>query len=178
MTNDEHEREAEWRWGEGPQFEESRRRTDRYRPEDWARLRSEGQALTLASAVAMKRGVAPDSAEGMALAELHREYNSRWFYQTDHAMHARLAEGYVSDPRFTKTYEDVAPGLAAWHAASIQANARRAGANLDIGDALAAVKAGMGLATAPSPGPLAQPEDKMQPRAREVATRAQRGRRR
>jgi hypothetical protein len=32
---------------------------------------------------------------------------------------------YVSDPRFTKTYEDIAPGLAAYVRDAIHANADR-----------------------------------------------------
>jgi hypothetical protein len=40
-------------------------------------------------------------------------------------MHRGLADMYVSDPRFTKTYEDMAPGLAQFLADAIRANAER-----------------------------------------------------
>ena len=42
-------------------------------------------------------------------------------------MHVGLAEGYVSDPRFTATYEKLAPGLAQFVHDAIVANAARQG---------------------------------------------------
>ena len=39
--------------------------------------------------------------------------------------HRGLADMYVADPRFTKTYEDIAPGLAAYVRDAIHANADR-----------------------------------------------------
>ena len=38
-------------------------------------------------------------------------------------MHTGLAEMYVADPRFTATYEKIAPGLAQYLHDAIQANA-------------------------------------------------------
>ena len=40
-------------------------------------------------------------------------------------MHAGIAEMYVTDPRFTRTYEDVAPGLARYVRDAVVANAAR-----------------------------------------------------
>jgi hypothetical protein len=46
------------------------------------------------------------------LADEHRAHISQWFYDCSPQMHARLAELYIADPRFTSHYEKVAPGLA------------------------------------------------------------------
>ena len=51
----------------------------------------------------------------------HREHISRWFYDVTPEVHQGLAEMYVADPRFAKTYDDVAPGLAAYVSAAILA---------------------------------------------------------
>ncbi|MGQ1837835.1 MerR family transcriptional regulator [Kocuria turfanensis] len=41
--------------------------------------------------------------------------------------HRALGDMYVADPRFTRTYEDLAPGLAQYVRDAIHANADRAG---------------------------------------------------
>jgi hypothetical protein len=40
-------------------------------------------------------------------------------------MHVGLAEMYLADPRFTETYEKIAPGLAQYLHDAIKANAAR-----------------------------------------------------
>ena len=42
-------------------------------------------------------------------------------------MHVALGEMYVADPRFTRTYEEIAAGLAGYVRDAIAANAARAG---------------------------------------------------
>ena len=61
----------------------------------------------------------------MDAAEAHRVQIATWFYDLDHGFHRGLADMYVADPRFTKTYEDIAPGLAAYVRDAIHANADR-----------------------------------------------------
>jgi hypothetical protein len=61
----------------------------------------------------------------MDLAEEHR-LSIQTFYDCPPEMHRGLGEMYVADERFTRTYEDVAPGLAAWLRDAINANADRA----------------------------------------------------
>src|SRR5688572_5599127 len=167
-------REAEWRWGNSDAFRESMKRTQSYTPQQWAQLKAEGGKLLEALGDAKRRGVDPNSAEAMAFAELNREYNSKWFYPTDHAMHARLAEMYVADDRFRATYDNVEPGLADWYAAAIQANAKRAGADLSRDSALNDLRATMGLTTAPTEGAGPFREDKAARRERENVQRKRR----
>jgi MerR family transcriptional regulator, thiopeptide resistance regulator len=174
MTDEEErEREAEWRWGNTDAFRESQKRVAQYGPAEWARIQSEGkQILDAYVALMKKRGLeGAECDEAMALAELYREYNSRWWYETSHEMHAMLAEGYVADERFKKTYEDIAPGLAEMVSRSIIANAMRAGANLAIDDALANVRAAMGVGAAPVLDEAAVVVGKQERRARELAAR-------
>ena len=61
----------------------------------------------------------------MDAAEQHRLHIHDRFYDLDHTFHRGLADMYVADPRFTKTYEDIAPGLAAYVRDAIHANADR-----------------------------------------------------
>ena len=58
--------------------------------------------------------------------EEHRQQISRWFYDCGYDIHRGLAEMYLADPRFTKNYEDLAPGLAQWVHDAMLANADRA----------------------------------------------------
>ncbi len=72
----------------------------------------------------------PDAAAGgtvaMDLAEAHRQHLIRWFYDCGYDMHRGLAELYVSDPRFTATYDEIEPGFSGYVRTAILANADRA----------------------------------------------------
>lgn len=60
--------------------------------------------------------------------EAHRRQISERFYDCSHEMHVALGDMCVQDPRFTATYEAIAPGLTEWVRDAIRANARRAAA--------------------------------------------------
>ena len=74
---------------------------------------------------ALRSGAPATSTEAMDAAEAHRAHIERWFYDLDHGFHRGLADMYLADPRFTKTYEDLAPGLAQYVHDAIHANADR-----------------------------------------------------
>jgi DNA-binding transcriptional MerR regulator len=123
--SEEHAREAEERWGETEAWRQSRDRTNRYGKDDWRRIAAEGEEVT-ARFVALKRaGTAADSAEAADAAEAHRAHIDRWFYDLGYPMHRGLADMYLADPRFMKTYDDQEPGLARYVHDAIHANADR-----------------------------------------------------
>jgi MerR family transcriptional regulator, thiopeptide resistance regulator len=117
--------EVEERWGDTDAYRESRRRAASYSKADWQGMKAEAEDHGRRLAEALRAGHAPDSAEAMDLAEEHRQHISRWFYDCPPAMHRALGEMYLADARFTKTYEDLAPGLAQWVHDAWVANARR-----------------------------------------------------
>lgn len=117
--------EVEERWGETDAYTESRRRTSRYTKDDWLRMQAEDEAITARFAAALAEGQPAGSPTTMALAEEHRGHISRWFYDCGYEMHRGLADLYVDDPRFTATYDAVAPGLARYIRDAIHANAQR-----------------------------------------------------
>jgi DNA-binding transcriptional MerR regulator len=108
----EHAAEAEQRWGDTDAYRESARRTSAYSKDDWLRIRSEADAITRAFATAMQGGQPADSAEALAAARAHRAHIAQTYYALTPQMHRGLAEMYVADERFSRTYDDVAPGLA------------------------------------------------------------------
>ena len=120
------EDEAGQKWGEGDLWKESRRRTGGYRKEDWQRIKAESDALDQRLAQALTAGLDPAGAEAMDLAEEHRQHITGHFYTCGHEIHRGLAAMYVADPRFTATYDRLAPGLAQWLHDAIIANADRA----------------------------------------------------
>jgi MerR family transcriptional regulator, thiopeptide resistance regulator len=123
-----YEAEAEERWGDTDAWAQSKRRTAAYTKEDWLRIRDESAGIEQRLAEALRAGVAPESERAMDVAEEHRQHICRWFYDCPPAMHAGLGRMYVEDERFTAHYEDVAPGLAQFVSAAVQANAARHGA--------------------------------------------------
>jgi DNA-binding transcriptional MerR regulator len=121
-----YEAEAERRWGGTAAFDESRRRTKRYTPEDWKRHGAEQAAVYADAAALMRAGAAPDSAAAAAVAERHRELIDRWFYPCAPALHARLADLYEADARFAANIDEAGgAGLTPFLVAAIRANARR-----------------------------------------------------
>jgi MerR family transcriptional regulator, thiopeptide resistance regulator len=122
----EYQAEVEQRWGSTPAYAESKRRTSRYGPEDWAAIKAEAAAIVEAFAAARAAGHAPDSNAAIDLAERHRGHIDRWFYPCSPAMHVGLGELYVADERFAASFDRHGEGLAEFVAAAIRANAERA----------------------------------------------------
>jgi MerR family transcriptional regulator, thiopeptide resistance regulator len=117
--------EAEQRWGETDAWQQSKNRTSQYSKEDWIRIKAEGDTVNARLAAALAAGEPADGEEAMAAAEEHRQHIERWFYDLTPQFHVGLAELYVTDPRFTATYEQIAPGLAQYTHDAIVANATR-----------------------------------------------------
>jgi MerR family transcriptional regulator, thiopeptide resistance regulator len=107
-----YESEVQERWGRTEAWRESQRRAVAYSKRDWVEIKAQADANLAAFAQAMTAGEPAGSATARALAQEHREHISRWFYECSPAMHARLAELYIADPRFAAHYDKVVPGLA------------------------------------------------------------------
>ncbi|GAA2491062.1 MerR family transcriptional regulator [Terrabacter carboxydivorans] len=127
--SDEYQQEAEQRWGETDAWKQSAGRTKGYTKADWAEVKAEADAVNAAFVAAQSAGEPPTGQAAMDAAEQHRLHIQERFYDLTHDFHRGLADMYVADPRFTKTYEDIAPGLAAYVHDAIHANADRHGSN-------------------------------------------------
>jgi DNA-binding transcriptional MerR regulator len=117
--------EVEERWGNTDAYRQSHRRTSSYTKSDWLAIKAEAAVIEQAFIEAMTRGHAADSEPAMRVAERHRQHITARFYDCSHTMHQALAEMYISDPRFTATYENAAEGLAQYVHDAITANAVR-----------------------------------------------------
>ncbi|TDC81176.1 MerR family transcriptional regulator [Micromonospora sp. KC606] len=120
---DAHAEEVEQRWGDTDAYRESARRTASYSKEDWLRNKAANEDWGRRFVAVMASGAPADSAEAMALAEEHRRLITEWFYDCSYEIHTCLADTYVADPRFTAYFETLAPGMAAYLAEAIRANA-------------------------------------------------------
>jgi DNA-binding transcriptional MerR regulator len=122
---DDYAAEAEQRWGETEAYQQSQRRVARYGKDDWAQITAESAAIERRLAGLMAAGEPPNGVAAMDAAEAHRRHIAAWFYDLPVAMHRGLGELYVDDERFAAHYEAIAPGLGAYLAAAIEANAAR-----------------------------------------------------
>lgn len=118
--------EAEQRWGETEAWKQSQRRTSKYTKEDWIQIKAEMEATQTAYVAAMDAGLPATSKEAMDAAEQSRLHIDKWFYGITPDSHRGLGDMYIADPRFTKTYEDIKPGMAQYVRDAIHANADRA----------------------------------------------------
>lgn len=106
---EEYQKEAESKWGNTEAFKQSTARVKQMGPAGLRKIMEEGKAIEseLASLIGQPVGGAPVQA---AIAK-HRAQIAH-FYDVSDEMYRGLAQMYLSDPRFTKHYEDIAPGLA------------------------------------------------------------------
>ncbi|WP_320415013.1 MerR family transcriptional regulator [Kocuria sp. cx-116] len=128
--NPEYQREAEERWGDTDQWEQSQQRAAGMSTEDWQRIKADGDQLNRDLAQAARDGIEPGSKQANQLAERHRESIAQ-FYDCSHAMQVCLATMYTQDPRFTEYYETLEPGLADWLYRAVAENARAHGVDPD-----------------------------------------------
>jgi len=75
----------------------------------WKLLEEE---ILAALAAAVRAGEDPAGAEGLRIAQLHRQWLSVTVKPCDAKRHAGIAELYVADPRFTAYYDREVPGCA------------------------------------------------------------------
>lgn len=123
---DAHDEEARRRWADTGAYAESRRRTSGYGKADWSRVQAEGAAIEHGLAGLLAHDMPATAEAAMDLAEQHRQHITRSFYDCSYEMHRGLADMYLADERFTAHYEAIAPGLTAFVAAAVHANADRA----------------------------------------------------
>ena len=121
-----HEAEARERWGETEAYAESSRRTARYSKDDWKKMGEESKEINQRLADLFAEGTDPEAGASMDAAEQHRLHIDKWFYPCSYEMHAGLGEMYIADPRFTKFWDDIQPGLAPFLRDAFLANGLRA----------------------------------------------------
>jgi DNA-binding transcriptional MerR regulator len=122
-----YEEEARQRWGDTEAYRESARRTSRYSRADWERIKQEGAEINEAFLALMARGVPATDPAAAEVAERHRAYLSRWFYECTPEIQAGLGQMYAADPRFTESIDRAGPGLAAYMSEAIAAHAGNLG---------------------------------------------------
>ena len=106
---DKYKAEAKQRWGNTEAYKQSVARTKNWTKEDYKRIGEEGLALTKQIALVMNLPVSDPKVQ--ELIKLHHD-GIEVFYTCSMEMYRGLAEMYITDPRFAKYYEDIAPGLA------------------------------------------------------------------
>lgn len=123
--SDEYAAEAQERWGDTDAWRQSQERTARYTKTEWEQVKAESEEINAAFVTALEAGEPATSEAAMGAAERARRQIHERFYDLTPEFHRNLGDMYVSDPRFTKTYEDLAPGLAQYVRDAIHANADR-----------------------------------------------------
>ena len=120
-----YEVEAEQRWGDTEMWRQSQERTRRFGKDDWQKVKADTDAANARMVEVFRSGAAPGSPAADAIAEEHLA-GINVFYDCGYDMQRHLADMYLADERFTKTYEDLAPGLTQWLRDTIHTNADRA----------------------------------------------------
>lgn len=114
------EAEAEQRWGETPEWEQSQQTQKNMNTDDWSALKEEAKAFTTALADAAERGVEPGSEEAAQLVDRHLASITQ-FYEAGREKQILLARMYVTDSRFDEFYG----GNASYLLELVEAQARK-----------------------------------------------------
>ncbi len=109
---DSYAKEAEARWGESSEFQESKLRTSTYKTEDFQAAKVDQEAVTERFATAFGNSVDFKSVEVQEIVQAHRAAISKWFYECSVEMQKQLGSLYISDERFKKYYDGRVRGLA------------------------------------------------------------------
>jgi MerR family transcriptional regulator, thiopeptide resistance regulator len=125
----EYEDEARERWGHTDAYRESARRTRAYGEREWNEIRVESDRIVADFAALLRAGEPAAGQAARELAEAHRQQISRWFYACSYEMHRGLAEMYIADPRFARSYDRAQDGLAVFIHDAILANGAAASAH-------------------------------------------------
>jgi DNA-binding transcriptional MerR regulator len=122
---EEHQAEAEQRWGDTEAWRTSNERTSKYSASQWQEIKAQQNALYAKAGDLMNQGLSPTQLEAMDVAEAMRAHIERWFYPCSPAMHVSLADMYGADQRFAKNIDKFGDGLTRWLVQAIKANASR-----------------------------------------------------
>lgn len=101
--------EVKNRWGSTDAYRQSIERTKHWTKEDYKKKVEEGKEFLQLLGKSMDHDITSD--EVQSLIKKQRE-QINFYYDCSLEMYKNLADMYIADPRFTKTYEDVRPGLA------------------------------------------------------------------
>jgi hypothetical protein len=121
----EYQDEAEERWGDTPEWEQSRAAQARMTDADWVDVKKQQDEFVSLLADAAARGVEPGSAEAEVIVDKHRASIGQ-FYDVSAAKQVLLARMYVEDERFNATYQ----GHAAYLLTLVEAQAAAEGVDL------------------------------------------------
>ena len=122
----EYQEEAEERWGDAPEWEQSRAVQASMGDADWHDVKKEQDEFVALLADAAARGVEPGSEEATPIVDRHRETIAR-FYDVSRSKQVLLARMYTQDERFNASYQ----GHAAYLRDLVEGQAVAEGVDLD-----------------------------------------------
>ena len=122
-----YEAEAEKKWGNTDAYAQSARRTKSYGKDEWAKIHEQQTEIWQEAGVLFAQGATPDSAAALDIADQHRRYIDRWFYDLDMQGHVSLAQMWLGDARFVDAIDAYGTGLTDWLARAIEARAQSRG---------------------------------------------------
>ncbi|MEL7029372.1 MAG: TipAS antibiotic-recognition domain-containing protein, partial [Pseudomonadota bacterium] len=117
--------ETKARWSETDAYQTSARRTAKYSETEWRALKGEADGIWAEAASAMATGEPADGEAAGKVVERHRLHICRWFYELSPEAHAKLADLWQADERFSRAIDEHGPGLTEWLAAAVRAAANR-----------------------------------------------------
>jgi DNA-binding transcriptional MerR regulator len=93
-------------------MEESNAKMLKLTQAEYERMQDIGREINKRLADAVLKGLSPEGPEGLEIAALHKRWLGFMWPRYEREAHVALAEGYVSDPRFTVYYDADQPGCA------------------------------------------------------------------
>lgn len=109
---EDYKREAREKWGNTNVYKESELRTSKYSKADWDEIKVKSNDIFNSLAILMEEGRKPaDSGVQEQIDRWFTLINEKYYACTPEVFRS-LADMYVTDKRFMKTYDSIRPGLA------------------------------------------------------------------
>lgn len=121
----EHQDEAQERWGSTEAWKQSAERWSKYTKTDVERMKSEMTQVYGRLENLFASGAKPDAPEAITAIEAMRLLSDKWFYDTPKETHVKGTEFVSRDERFVRNIDKNCPGLATWIHQAAKANLAR-----------------------------------------------------
>ena len=118
----EHQDEAQQRWGNTEAWKQSAERWSQYTKADVERMKAEMAQVNRRLEEIFASGARPDAPEALTAVEALRLLSHKWFYDTSKEMHVKGTEFVSKDERFVRNIDKNCPGLAVWIHQAAKAN--------------------------------------------------------
>lgn len=110
--------EAKEKYGHTNEYKTSQKRWNSYSDAQKKNIMQEGNDILIEASKNMDKDIT--SKEVQSLVKAYQDHVTKYYYTLTKEIYASLADVYVDDERFKKTFEDIKPGLSKFYSEAVK----------------------------------------------------------